>query len=299
MKRLREEDDAEISEITKIHELAPDPKQPRIDTFFHKIGSSQEQSKKNVLKRSRDGEDKNVGPIPKKPRKNHRSEKSQLSQDDKIYVSFDIGIIHLAYVIIAIPDDDLLTDPLPIKILETECVDVTQLPHNRVDRKDCQLHHTKEIYDRMTHFWQEYESRWVEQYGPLYKVFLERQPITGITSVESLLFQRYRDKVIQVSPNAMHKYFGINNLDYDQRKEFTVTYATPYLEKFPSFTSLERKHDCADAFLLFIYQMKMMQQDLYTQQEAAKRKSAIDGWLAETQGKSLDQFFQQFKFNDQ
>lgn len=213
----------------------------------------------------------------------------------RIYVSFDIGIVHLAYVVIEIKDDDLLTDPLPIKILETECVDITDIKHNRVSKADCELHHTKQIYDRMTHFWQEYEPRWLE-YGPIYKVFLERQPITGIGSVESLLFQRYRDRVVQVSPNAMHKYFGINKLDYDQRKDFTVDFAMPYLKHFPSFMNLERKHDCSDAFILLIYQMKMIQKEMIEKLEQEKRKAVVDEWFQETKGADMNAFFEQYKF---
>jgi len=220
----------------------------------------------------------------KKPKTTHK----------KTYISFDIGIVHLGYSIIEVYDEevqDLQKFPFRFQVVETECVDVTQIPCET----DCALHHTKQIYDRMAHFWAWYEPRWLKQFGEFSNVFLERQPIHGIGSVEALLFQRYRNKVIQVSPNAMHKYFGIHHFTYDQRKEFVVNYTTPYLKSLANFQQAERKHDMSDALILFLFQMTRILTVKQKEKTLREKKLLTEQWFQETRGQNLDEYFNQFK----
>jgi len=99
------------------------------------------------------------------------------------------------------------------------------------------------------------------------QILIERQPIGGFTDIQTLIHYIHRDKTILISPNSMHKYFGFDNLDYDQRKEQTVKIATPYLEDNEYFHRLERKHDIADAVCMILFQnyrncMQMKKQKL-------------------------------------
>jgi hypothetical protein len=81
-------------------------------------------------------------------------------------------------------------------------------------------------------------------------ILIERQPPGGFTNIEILLNYMFRDKVVLVSPVSMHMHFGMRHLDYDQRKERTVTIANKYLEEDIPY---DRKHDIADALCMILY----------------------------------------------
>ncbi len=82
------------------------------------------------------------------------------------------------------------------------------------------------------------------------KILIERQPPGGFTNIEILLHYMFRDKVKLISPVSMHLHFGIKNLDYDERKERTISLAERCLkEEIP----YERKHDIADAVCMIMY----------------------------------------------
>ena len=81
-------------------------------------------------------------------------------------------------------------------------------------------------------------------------ILIERQPPGGFTNIEILLHYMFKDKVILVSPVSMHTHFGMRHLNYDERKERTVSLA----EKFTDIDiPYERKHDIADAVCMLIY----------------------------------------------
>jgi hypothetical protein len=82
---------------------------------------------------------------------------------------------------------------------------------------------------------------------------MERQPPGGLTNVESVLFYVFRKKIILISPNSLHKHFGLSYYDYDRRKIEIEKLATPYLENFESFSRQIRKHDMADALCLILF----------------------------------------------
>lgn len=82
------------------------------------------------------------------------------------------------------------------------------------------------------------------------KILIERQPPGGFTNIEILLHYMFKDKVKLVSPVSMHTHFGMRNLDYEQRKERTVSIMENHIsEEIP----YERKHDIADAFCMIMY----------------------------------------------
>ena len=59
-----------------------------------------------------------------------------------------------------------------------------------------------------------------------------------------------KDKVVLVSPVSMHAHFGMRHLNYDERKERTVSIASKYIEGEIPY---ERKHDIADALCMIVY----------------------------------------------
>lgn len=86
------------------------------------------------------------------------------------------------------------------------------------------------------------------------QIIIERQPPGGFTNIEVLIHYIFKYKTSLISPNAMHSYFGFDNLNYEQRKERTEKIAQRYLEDNEYYMNLDRKHDIADAVCMLIYQ---------------------------------------------
>ena len=82
------------------------------------------------------------------------------------------------------------------------------------------------------------------------RILIERQPPVGFNNIEILLHYMFKDKVKLISPVSMHTHFGMRHLNYDERKERTVSLA----EKFTDIDiPYERKHDIADAVCMLLY----------------------------------------------
>ena len=81
-------------------------------------------------------------------------------------------------------------------------------------------------------------------------ILIERQPPGGFTNIEVLLHYMFKDKVILVSPVSMHTHFGMRHLNYEERKERTVSIADKYIDGEIPY---ERKHDIADALCMIVY----------------------------------------------
>jgi hypothetical protein len=203
------------------------------------------------------------------------------------FLSFDVGIINLAYVL-ADAESDNLRD---MHIIALDCVNITHMIHNRVSKVDCQLFHTKEAHDRLAHFLQEAEPGW----GHIDQVYVERQPLTGLTNIESLLFQHFRCKIVKVSPNAMHHQFSISHLNYDQRKEATTRMATPYLQSFPVFNDTVRKHDIADAFMLLKFVLEKQATLKEKTEKEAERKAIQEELFQRCHNMGMDDYFNTFR----
>lgn len=197
-------------------------------------------------------------------------------------LSFDIGIIHLAAVVVDIPDDALKrSERIPMAVLHCDLINITEYTHNTVPTSECKLHHTREITDRVHHMLQEYAPKWRD----CEKVLLERQPLCGLVHVEALLFNHFRQKVAKVSPNAMHKHFGLSD-DYETRKQQTVAMAHAWLHD--RWTQWERRHDVADALVLAAYwatKERERQHDQARLTRIAMEKQAVSDALS---GESTD-----------
>ncbi len=200
-----------------------------------------------------------------------------------IILSFDVGFLHLGWVLLEVGPQ------FNIRVLTVECVDITNLKHHLVPLENCRLPHTNHVCDRMEHFFAEYEPLW-QQFGTLDEVFLERQPLGS--PVEALLYARYRDRALLISPNSMHKYFCIDHLDYEHRKHETERIATPYLQAFEAFSKLERKHDIADAFVLAYFEIQKRKK----KQERLERLKASQNRFKRKMGESVDVYFNKFRF---
>jgi len=174
-----------------------------------------------------------------------------------ILVSIDIGIINLGFVVAKITNNWGDIEPL-----EAKCIDLTQLRHIVVPRDECKLYHSNDLTDRIDHFIQE-NKNWFDCADI---VLLERQPITGITSVEQLLFKAFRHKAILLSPTKMHIWLHVKHLDYEHRKVKTVETASPYLCDFKGWKIRKRRHDMADAFCFLMYYVEIQHKKYKLQQ---------------------------------
>jgi len=225
----------------------------------------------------------------------------------QLVLSIDVGIKNLAFTLVSFDDKDFLNDSqLPINVLMCETIDLTDenMYHQTVTKNDCQLHHNKDgsiknIVDRIDHFLQEYEPKWAN-FGEITECFIEQQPIHGITSVEALLFKHFRNRVTSISPCAMHSFFGIRNLDYEQRKEFTTSQATPFLNKFTKFRNYEKlKNHQADALMLFCYEIHKRHKECLIKEESRQKHAEIEEQFEKLQHMSVDTFLNQFKFTSE
>ena len=205
-------------------------------------------------------------------------------------LSVDIGIVNLGYVYVDITIDEpengskyknlLLNSSYNsenfknIKIIDCNKIDITKVKHRKVPYCVCKLHHDRCIPDYLDHFIQE-----IGYFDECDLLIIERQPPVGITNVQDLLFKLFREKVLLVSPNSVHKYFHLSKL-YDERKEQSEKISKIYLENFENFKNNTRKHDISDAMLMVIYYYKI----------------ELDKIINNTTTKILDDDFEKFKF---
>ena len=135
--------------------------------------------------------------------------------------------------------------------------DITHVRHTKVKPCDCTIPHTNEIVDRVCHFTQENQ----DMLDDADLILVERQPIMGLTNIEALLMYMFRNKIKLISPNRMHKHFGINHLDYEERKGATTSIAELHLSHLPGFTGQVRQHDMGDACCMCLFQVKKLKDE--------------------------------------
>jgi len=181
-------------------------------------------------------------------------------------LSIDVGITNLGYVysifdlnneINTLKLEFIKTNNDFIEIISCDRVDITNIKHSKISFCDCKLHHEYCIPDYIDHFIQENQ----EMFSEADYVIIERQPPTGITNVQDLLFSKFRNKVHLISPNKIHKYFNMSK-DYLIRKKESETISEYYLSKFKKFTNNHRKHDISDAMLMLIYFYSLKLQEI-------------------------------------
>lgn len=162
--------------------------------------------------------------------------------NSKLVTSIDVGYTNLGIIVAEVDQEWVLR-----KILYFRRVNLANQRHEVVPMEECKLHHSREVSDLTDHFVQQHRS-WL-QISEF--VLIERQPPTGMKHVEQLLFKEFREKAVLMSPNSMHAYFGIQDLEYDERKVKVTEIADEMLKTNPmlhlKFQGLTRKHDVGDS----------------------------------------------------
>lgn len=133
----------------------------------------------------------------------------------------------------------------------------------------CELHHKKCAADYLGHVFTYYSHLFNSD-----TVLVERQPPEGYVEIEQIIFFNYREKSELISPNSVHAYLGLGNLDYEDRKDVSVKIARPYLEQFDDFKNNERKHDMADAFCMILYFLNKKRRELYNREAEERMKES-------------------------
>jgi hypothetical protein len=177
-------------------------------------------------------------------------------------LAIDVGIINLGLVVARVSRSAWRVE----EVVHAELVDTTHMAHTVVHEDVCTLGHTKTHTDRLMHVLQ--ERPWVSRCDV---VLIERQPFQGHTDVQEVLFLLMRDRAVLVSPNALHKHFGMQTLPYEWRKLRVVELASPYLppSRFPEYAVMERQHDVADAVCMVVFWVAVQGRDAGV--EAAKQ----------------------------
>lgn len=216
------------------------------------------------------------------------SDSDDEQEDNFIKVlSIDVGIKNLGMSVSILNTDYTLKE-----IVYIELLDITTFLH-RCNPRECKLYHKKSISDWMEHLF-EYHKMFFEQCDV---ILVENQPITGIKSVEQLIFNRYRNKVQLISPNRMHKLFHINHLDYDARKVQTEKIARKYLcetltEELDRL--YDRKHDITDSICIMLV---WMNDKRTTYIQDIKRERILNNVLVYKNSiLTLNQWFEQFRY---
>ena len=180
--------------------------------------------------------------------------------EKRTVLSIDIGIVNLGYVYAEMSFPDIHIDGSRyktkcnlkrnnenIRILACDKINITCMHHKRVPYDKCTLMHDNCIPDYLDHFVQEHNM-----FETCDILLLERQPPVGITNVQDLLFKQFRHKVILISPNTIHSYFGMSS-EYDTRKQQSETISKSFLHDQTNFKKHIRKHDISDALLFVLY----------------------------------------------
>ena len=183
-------------------------------------------------------------------------------------LSIDVGIINLGYVYAELTIEEpsvsskyknLLLNSVynedifnkNCKIIDCNRIDITKIKHRKVPFCVCKLHHDRCVPDYLDHFIQE-----IPHFEECDLLIIERQPPMGIMNVQDLLFKLFRDKVMLISPNSMHKFFNLNS-DYNERKIQSEKLSLNFLSNFENFNKQIRRHDISDAMLMLIYYYKI------------------------------------------
>lgn len=197
------------------------------------------------------------------------------NEDNEIVIlSVDIGVLHLGISVSIVSEKYELKD-----IIWVDLIDITNIQHKRVKRSKCNLYHEKTFCDWLEHVFQEN----YEFFNEADVVLLERQPIMGFQVVEQLIFSKFRNKTILVSPNSMHRFFHIEIYDYDTRKIHVEKIAERYLQNMDLLQqyleNYERKHDIADSICLMIFWITNKNKEYIKEQrriEAMNRRIYFD-----------------------
>lgn len=235
-----------------------------------------------------------------------------------VVLGIDIGVIHLALVLIRVDlpgwGASTLDRSPTLTVLNACLVNLmsSSLGHEHCSRTQCRLYHSNMSCDRVDHLVQ---ACAVDFFDPSELIVVELQPLGGMRDIEQLLVKLYRHKIRLVSPNRIHKWLGLTGLSYSVRKErqeraavergFSCqgthqengTCSVPCLLHGTGLTTLyvppneQRYHDFADAYLLVLYmalhptvtftESAVMERGVEEEEEGNKAEASIEMFTIE------------------
>lgn len=207
-------------------------------------------------------------------------------------LSIDIGIKHLGISVTLLNDDYTI-----MEIIWIDLINIQEFVHkDGPSRKECKLNHTKTFCDWINHVFQEN----MILFEKADTILIERQPPMGLVGIEQLIFSRWRNKAVLISPNSMHKFFHIGHYDYEQRKEQTTNICVKYLNKYPSlirkFYYYDRKHDIADSVCMMLFWINKKQTEYQDSQRKEQLKKIVYNRKKNGYKMSVDEWFEQFRY---
>ena len=122
-------------------------------------------------------------------------------------------------------------------------VEVKQI--KKVSLEDYKYIRSNDMVDLVPLFVEEHRYR----FDQADKILIERQPPGGFQNIEVLLHYMFHEKVVLISPVSMHTHFGMRHLNYEERKDRTITIAEKIIGEIP----YDRKHDISDALCMILY----------------------------------------------
>jgi hypothetical protein len=171
-----------------------------------------------------------------------------------------------------------------------DLVDITTFT---CDRTTCKLHHDRTFTDWTSHVLEKYR----EVFTRADHVLIERQPPQGLVVVEQILFGSMRDKSVLISPNSVHKFFGIGQYSYENRKIASVNISKRYIpDSFKlKLESCDRIHDIADCVLFTVFWSAKKKEELEISTLKRRREDAFKK-VKSNLGMSLDDFFDMYRY---
>lgn len=153
----------------------------------------------------------------------------------------DPGLRHLAVASIEV-------DVRTMRIVNDCCVlvDAFEAQEQCTDPKCV---HTKTTSSRLRHVYPKMDTIVKKSEA----IYIERQPLTGMTDIEQLLFDRWRCSSVLINSRRMRKSLDCWTDDYDERKVLALQRAhqlrRSYLDTEPPWVIGDRNHDAAEAWL--------------------------------------------------
>jgi hypothetical protein len=183
--------------------------------------------------------------------KKNEKENSE-NKKDYVVLSIDVGVIHLGISVSILNHDYTLKD-----IIWVDNIDITSYEHRSCSQKDCTLYHTRMFSDWIDHMCQENKIF----FDCADYILIEKQPPVGFVVVEQLLFHKYRNKTVIISPRSVHNYLNIGSFDYESRKHLSEKIADRVLPPhlIEQTMMYDRRHDISDSICILLYFMNKKQ----------------------------------------
>lgn len=156
-------------------------------------------------------------------------------------LSIDIGLVNFAFVLVRVSRD---CDEI-YEVIDCARFDLRTL---KCTGEKCVLHGQKTHSHYTIHLFEKFKSHFEKSDV----ILIERQPPGGFGSIEQLIQRNFPEKVKLMEPRSLHKFLGISNLNYEERKEAVLKIGEPYLSHLAKFNRENRKHDMADALMYVI-----------------------------------------------